>query len=215
MTPDAGGESEHWFAVHTAPRKEFVVAQALRDMQIGEVFLPVLLCMNPPGLSPTASSRKPLLFSHYVFVREEKGLRAALAEVKKKPGVRAILGTSTTELSPIPGCEINVLKNLCRGEIPPEWIPIPERGMKARIRRGPMAGATGIVLRRSARSTVLAFSMPILAGAYELVVPTSDLVIQEKKRGSREPGNKPRHRAGRRMKRRRKPEDIAENTPAK
>lgn len=213
MTTDAVRESEYWFAIHTVPRRECAVFEGLRAMQIGEVFLPVLDSKNPAVSSPTGSAGRRLLFSHYVFLRDGKGVRPALAELEKMPGVRTVLGSSPTDPSPISGCEINVLKNLCSGRLPPEWIPNPAPGAKARIRRGPMAGATGIVLRRSGQFTVLAFSMPILAGAYELVVPTSNLAILATKAEAPPPEQKPRHRAGRRMKRCRKQSDSRENTP--
>jgi transcription antitermination factor NusG len=211
MTSPIPSTPDQWFAIHTEPRKESVVFQGLLAMQIGDAFVPVLKSEARARHSPTASGRSRLLFSNYVFFRDEIRARQALAEIDKMPGVRNILGSWPTSPSPIPGCEINVLKNLCGGHFPPEWIPAPNRGMKVRIRRGPMTGATGTVLRRSGQCTVLAFSMPILAGAYELVVPTSNLVILEDKQGSREPGKKQRHRAGRRMKRCRKQSGDPDN----
>ena len=103
-----------------------------------------------------------------------------LDRLQKLEGVRNVLGRPDGETRTVTDGEIGVLRSLCSHKIDPKVVPLPEKGERARIRSGPMAGASGIVLRADGTQTVLAFSLPIMAGAYELTVPTRDVVCGPK-----------------------------------
>jgi len=198
-----------WLAAYTEPRKEFHVRDALRETGVEEVFLPALgMGKRSHGRSAGREAAKGpgerLLFTRYVFYRiaapragdSWDALREMIGKIE---GVQNLVGARDSRPSVVEEGEINLLRSLCSGESRPDLVPLPQRGRKVRIQTGPFAGASGVVVRSNANTTILAFTLPILAGAYEVVVPTSDLTLLGESSGHEK--RKTRHRAGRRVKR--------------
>ena len=180
-----------WFAVYTAPFKEASVAGLLKKVAaVEEVFVPQM------GGAPGDGA---MLFTNYVFVR------AALEEAEGAvavQGVRRLVGPDQHRPSPIAEHDLEVLRELCSADRSPMLGPVPSNGRLARITRGAMAGATGIVKHHRGQTVVLAFTLPILAGAYELELPEDSVEVLEE-RLEEAATHKPRHRSGKRTRRKR------------
>lgn len=182
----------NWIAILTSSRMEFPVRDEIVNLGVGETFIPEL-----NGHKGGAHQERRLLFSRYIFLKPSTEGASVSSSVKRVNGVCELLGCPSREYRSVSDAEMNVLRSLCSGRVDPQYIALPEAGRQARIRSGAMAGAIGIVQRSDPRETVLAFSLPILAGAYELRIPTMDVIVLDES----EPRRGFRRRGGRRMRR--------------
>jgi len=169
-----------WFAVYTCSCQEKRVAQHCSAHEI-EHFLPVSQNRRRWKNGCTVLLERPL-FPGYLFVKIEKRQRVRVLEL---PGVHSIVGRGR-EPVPLPGEEIEILR---RGldSINAEPCPFLNVGEKARVKRGPLEGMTGVVTRRK-NSLRLVLSVDLIMRSVSVEVDSLDLEpIQFRVLGSRQP----------------------------
>ena len=131
----------NWFAVYTCSNHEKKIASCFGDREI-EFFLPLYAARHRWKNRCAVNLELPL-FPNYIFVRIERRQRVRVLEV---PGVLSLIGVGRVP-APLPDFEIEALRSgLGQRRIEPH--PFLVIGERVRIRRGPMAGMEGILLRR-------------------------------------------------------------------
>lgn len=146
---DAAQEfSAHWFAAYTSSQHEKRVASRLAERQM-ESFLPLYRSVRRWKNRCQMALELPL-FPNYVFVRMAPRDRARVLEV---PGVLSLVASGRT-LVPLPDLEIEALRSGV-GERKIEPHPYLVIGERARIRRGPMMGMEGVLLRKKSNFRVV------------------------------------------------------------
>lgn len=135
---------EHWYAVSVRPRYERVVSQHLKQRGFCS-FLPIYRSVRR-----WKDRRKELemaLFPGYIFVninaRDRLGVLVA-------PGVLRFV-TFQGQLAPVADSDIRSLELSMSASFTIRPHPYLGNGKKVRVRRGPLVGAEGIVLRRKDR----------------------------------------------------------------
>lgn len=165
LTPDAGRQ---WYAVYTRARHEKQVAQRLQGRAV-ECFLPLQQAVHRWVDRRTVVALP--LFSGYVFVRVDQAERMRVVTV---PGVVQLVGTKGAP-TPIPTDEIENVRNcvqLCdRVEAHP-YLPC---GTSVMIRRGPLAGLQGFLVRHSNGSR-LVLSIALIESSIAVDVDAADVV---------------------------------------
>ena len=131
-----------WYAVHTRSNFEQRVAAELAAKGL-ESFLPATQEIH------NWKDRKKLVeipvFPGYVFARfPDSG--AARVQVLRTSGAVRILGTSTA-IEPVPEVEIESIRQLLRSTVPFFAHPFLREGALVRVRRGPLQGVEGLLLR--------------------------------------------------------------------
>ena len=131
----------HWYALRTKSRHEKIVRDSLTSQGM-ESLLPTV-----KRLSQWKDRRKEIevpLFPGYCFLRfslEEK------LPVLKVSGVVEVVGRGSTP-EPILDEEIAALKVLMTDVLPYHSHPYLHEGMIVEVRRGPLQGVRGILLRK-------------------------------------------------------------------
>jgi transcription antitermination factor NusG len=152
----------NWFAVYTSSRHEKKVAAyfAAREIQF---FLPLYGARHRWANRCAMNIELPL-FPGYVFVRIASQERVRVLEV---PGVLSMVGFGRIP-APLPEFEIEALRSgLGLGKIEPH--PFLVIGERVRVKRGPMAGMEGILVRRkSSFRVVLALDVIMKCVAVEV-----------------------------------------------
>jgi transcription antitermination factor NusG len=140
--------SAHWFAAFTSSHHEKRVASRLAERQM-ESFLPLYRTVRRWKNRCQMALELPL-FPNYVFVRMAPRERVRVLEV---PGVLSLVASGRT-LVPLPDFEIEALRAGV-GERKIEPHPYLVIGERARIRRGPMMGMEGVLLRKKSNFRVV------------------------------------------------------------
>ena len=130
-----------WFAAYTTPRHEKSVARQLEVRQV-ESFLPLHRFVHRWKNGCRVNVDQPL-FPNYVFVFLGRRDYIRVLEI---PGVLSIVG-SGRKPSPLPNSDIESLRSglSLRNFEPHPYLVV---GEKARIKSGPFAGMTGIIVRK-------------------------------------------------------------------
>jgi transcription antitermination factor NusG len=150
----AANISREWFAFRVRPRHEKTAALQLGEKN-EEYFLPLVREKRKWG-NRVAHVDLPLI-PGYVFCRSH---RFGLLPILKVPGVIDVLRAGTSPV-PVPEEEINALKTAVAASVQIEACPYIDVGQKVLIRRGPLAGLTGIVIEVS-KSKRLVLSVTLL-----------------------------------------------------
>ena len=136
----AGG-MQSWYALSVMSRQEFTATAELRKKGL-QVFLPTVKRVRQ------WSDRRKLvefpLFSGYLFVRLGSRCGDFAGAVAVRGAVR-ILSAEPGRPSPISNDEIDALKRLVESGNPIDVYPGLRSGTCVRIRRGPLAGLTGVI----------------------------------------------------------------------
>lgn len=150
---DAAALARSWFAVFTVPRHEKSVIKHL-DLRNVESFLPTYETVRVWKNRQRMKIALPL-FPTYLFVHINPWERAKVLE---SPGVLQIVG-SRQEPSSLTNFEIELLRSSCReGRAEPFGELIV--GQRVRIKRGPMEGVKGTLVRKnSSMKFVLTFEL--------------------------------------------------------
>jgi transcription antitermination factor NusG len=156
-----------WFAAYTYSCQERRVAQHLFSREI-EYFLPIRRHVRRWKNGCKVQIERPL-FPGYVFVRIDRVDRVRVLEL---PGVHSIVGTGR-EPSPLPIEQIDMLRQGLELRNP-EPHPFLTVGERARICRGPLAGMTGIVIRRK-NGLRLVVSLELIMKSVSVEVEEQDL----------------------------------------
>jgi transcription antitermination factor NusG len=157
----------HWYATYVNPRHEKHVARQLEERKLN-FFLPVYRSVRK-----WKDRRKELdlvLFPGYVFVHID--LRERL-KVLQLPGVVRFVSFQG-EPAALQDSEIEALsKGLING-VRAEPHPYLKVGRRVRVKRGPLAGAEGILTRRKERFR-LVISIDLIMRSVAIEVDESDV----------------------------------------
>jgi len=142
----AYGET-HWYAGYTASRHEKRVAEHLAQRGV-EHYLPLYETVHR-WKDRNARVQLPL-FPSYIFVHLALKDRMRTLAI---PGVVGLVGHPAP--TPLPGDEIEAIRNYLSHCLPVEPCPYLTRGKRVRIKAGPLAGLQGFVLRRKSTCRVV------------------------------------------------------------
>ncbi len=165
--PDAEG-TPRWYAVRTRSRHEKLVRDRLAALGI-EHLLPTVHRLSQ-WKDRTKEIEVPL-FSGYCFARFGRPDRLAVQTVS---GVVEIIGGGQRP-EPIPDAEIDALKSLMASELSYDAHPYLREGMMVEVRRGPLEGVRGILLRKAKRHR-LVISIHLIQQAAAVEIDDSDVV---------------------------------------
>ena len=138
---DRTGMPASWYAAYTCPRHEKSVERQLQERRI-ECFLPVYR-----SLRHWKDRRKEIelvLFPGYVFVHI---LLSDRLQVLQLPGVVRFVSFHGLPTA-LPEKEIEALRNGLDNQIRLTSHPYLKVGRRVQVKRGPMVGAQGILVRR-------------------------------------------------------------------
>lgn len=150
MLPLVGGEEDNWYAVHTYPRHERVVAERIRQQGL-TTFLPTMTETH------RWSDRRKIvelpLFSCYVFVQlvqtNEKRLR-----VLRTDGVISFVGSQRAG-TPIPEEQIQAVRMLLERKVPCAAHPFLKVGQRVRVRGGALDGVEGLFVSQNGDDSIV------------------------------------------------------------
>jgi len=167
LVDTAAGTLEHWFAAYTCSSQEKRVAQHLSARRI-EYFLPFHRKISRWKNGLRILIEKPL-FPGYIFVKIDSRDKVRVLEL---PGVHSIVGAGRQPIS-LPYEEIEALR---RGMLllNPEPHPLLRSGEKVLIRKGPLVGMTGIVVRQK-NSTRVILTLELILRSISVEVDEQDL----------------------------------------
>lgn len=168
----SGITSVSWFAVHTKARHEFLVAERLAGAGI-EVFHPSVI-VTRKWKDRNKRIRFPL-FPGYLFVHLDHHQSSRITVLKTK-GVVRLLGTVPGEPEQVPDEQIVTLKRIIATEIPLDPYPYLQEGRRVRIKRGPLAGIEGSLVKKTDRS-LLVLSIDIIRQSTSVTIDASDVEV--------------------------------------
>jgi transcription antitermination factor NusG len=142
QSPSFEHDSRRWFAVVTTPQHEKAASKHL-DFAGIETFLPTYESFRTWKNRQTVTLQLPL-FPTYLFVRIDQGDRAG---VLRTPGVRQLLGNSREPLC-LADREIEFLRTSLSEQNAEPHVGLVA-GQRVRIKRGPMRGVEGSLVRKS------------------------------------------------------------------
>jgi transcription antitermination factor NusG len=160
----------HWYAIQTRSRCEKTVNSALRAKGI-HTYLPLLREVHQ------WKDRKQIvdvpLFSGYVIARFVDSPRDRLAVVQT-PGVSRILSDGDT-ITPIEESEITSVQQLVESR---EHTPYPHlrEGVRIRVRRGPLCGVEGFLVRLKT-SLRIVISIHLIGQSVAAEIDADDVVL--------------------------------------
>lgn len=131
----------NWFALYVKSRHEFLTAFELKRKGI-ETFLP-----SVKKISQWKDRKKLVefpLFPGYIFVHTSPCYETFL-EVLKTKGAVTFVSLAHGTPTPVPNEDINSLKLIIESGQEIDIYPTLKEGTKIRIRKGPLAGAEGIL----------------------------------------------------------------------
>jgi transcription antitermination factor NusG len=160
-------KSENWYALCTCPRHEKRIAEEMRRRDWA-CFLPLY-----HSVRQWKDRRKKLemvLFPGYVFVRLELANKLRVLQL---PGALRLVSFNG-QPAPLPASEMESLQNRLADGSKIEPHPYLRRGRRVRIRRGPLEGLEGIVVRRKDSCRVV-FSIDVIMRSVAVEVDELDL----------------------------------------
>lgn len=160
----------NWYAISTLPRNEHSVAKYLDANRI-ESFLPtcesVRRWKNRQSITVTEA-----LFPTYVFARIHKSEQSS---VLRSPGVRRIVGNHKGPIA-LSSSEVEFLRTRSLDKTI-ETFKEPAIGERVRIRRGPMQGLEGTLVRKkSSLRFVLTLELINQSAALEVTADEIELI---------------------------------------
>jgi transcription antitermination factor NusG len=168
-TKASGDIMDHWFAAYTCSRQEKRVAQHLSTRRI-EYFLPVhrKISLWKNGLRMLIE--RPL-FPSYVFVKIDCNDRVRVLEL---PGVHSIVGAGRQPI-PLPFEEIEALRQSMH-LVNAQPHPLLKSGETVLIRKGPLEGMTGIMVRQK-NSTRVILTLDLIMKSISVEVNGQDVEV--------------------------------------
>lgn len=164
---DAESEAAQWFAACTRSRHEKMVAEQLQGRGV-EHFLPLGRTVRR-WQSRMAEVDLPL-FPGYVFVHIPLRERPRVLTV---PGL-AYLVASAGQPLPVPAEQILTLRERLVAGVLAEPHPYLAIGARVRVRRGPLAGLDGLLLRKHGQSRLI-ISVDMIQRSIALHVDACDV----------------------------------------
>ena len=164
---DADRRMAKWYAVRTTPRHEKRVRDHFSNRKL-ECFLPLYYSVHRWKNGCKMKVELPL-FPSYLFVEIALCDRTRILEV---PGVLSLVGAGPC-LWPLPDGQVEALRAGLHLRNPEPYSHLVA-GEKARIKTGPLAGLTGVLLRQNERLRVV-LSVEMLMQAVAVEVPVEDV----------------------------------------
>jgi transcription termination/antitermination protein NusG len=158
----------HWYAIYTCARHEKCVAKQLAERGI-ESFLPLYRSWHT-----WKDRRKEVelaLFPSYVFVHIAAQMKLRVLQL---PGVVHLV-SSSGQPTPLPNQEIEALRDGLDQQIYAEPHPYLKVGRKVQVKRGPLAGTEGILIRKKDKFRVV-ISLDVLMRSVAVEVDAADVV---------------------------------------
>lgn len=168
--PKLTGAEISWFALYVQVNHEKEVAKRLEQKSIAS-FLPLMECW-----SKRKDRRKQIsipVFPGYVFVHAVLD-NYTNVHVLRTPGALSIIKNSEGPL-PIPDHQIDSLRIVLGAEKPVSVHPYLKEGDWVHVVRGPLAGCTGVLLRRDSKKGRLAVSIDIVQKAVSVELNIEDV----------------------------------------
>lgn len=156
-----------WYAAYTHPRHEKKVAQQLEERGI-EHFLPVYRSVRL-----WKDRRKELdlvLFPGYVFTCID---RLDKLRVLQLPGVVRFVSFNG-QPTPLAGADLEALRNALQQGVRAEHHPYLTAGRRVKVVRGPLTGATGILLRLKTNCRIV-ISIEAIMRSVSVEIDESDI----------------------------------------
>jgi transcription antitermination factor NusG len=163
------GDTCRWFAVYTSSCHEKRVAQHCQVREI-ESFLPTYRDTRRWKNGCTVNIERPL-FPGYVFVRFSPTHRVRILEL---PGVVSLVGAAR-QPAPLPDADIEAL----RSGLPllnAEPFPYLNVGDRVKVRNGPLAGITGLLVRKK-NSVRVVLTLELILKSISVEVDEQDLEL--------------------------------------
>lgn len=160
----------YWYAVHTRSRHEFQVVTRLEATGM-EVFLPTV-----ERLRKWKDRKKFVtfpLFPGYLFVHVPED-HYAFIDVLKTPGVVRMLGARPGRFEPVPEEQIASLKRLVTQKELIDPYPYLKEGQRIVIKRGPLAGVEGILVKKASQH-LLVVSIDLIRQGVSVKIDASDV----------------------------------------
>jgi transcription antitermination factor NusG len=173
MVPDPGlplgnkDEQRRWFAVFTRSHHEKRVARYYAERSI-EHLLPISRVLRQWSHYRKVTVEMPL-FPNYIFVHVSHRERTRAMEV---PGALSMVGQSSAPAA-LPDEEIESLRESLKVQCL-EPHPYMVVGSKVHIKRGPLAGRVGIVVRHGNRNRVV-LTLSLIMRSFAVEVDAADL----------------------------------------
>jgi transcriptional antiterminator NusG len=138
-----------WFAIRVKSNRERVTSLGLSGKGY-EVFFPECACDNRSG-----SNKLNPLFPGYLFCKFDVNRRLPVLTL---PGVVHIVGVGKTPL-PVSEEEIGSLRVIMNAKLPVKADEEYTVGARVQIDRGPLVGATGIVIGSQQKKLVVSITL--------------------------------------------------------
>ncbi len=156
-----------WFALYTRHQHEKAVAQTLQGKGV-EVFLPLYDAVH--RWKDRAKQLSLPLFPNYVFVFAGLDSRAAILS---SPGVYDFVRAAGWPAA-IPAEEIAAVRKVVEKGLGVEPHPFLKSGDRVRLRRGPLEGIEGVLVRKKTFYR-LVLSVELLARSISVEVDVTDV----------------------------------------
>lgn len=166
VTP-ADGLAPRWFAAHTRSRHEKKIAEQLASRDI-EYFLPLYDAAHR-WKDRVAHVQLPL-FPGYIFVHVPVQQRLRVLEIAGVAG----LVTFNGKPAPLPVCEIESLRNGLAARLKAEPLPYLTVGRRVRVKKGPLSGVEGILLRKKDALRIV-ISIDLIQRSVALEIDAADV----------------------------------------
>jgi transcription antitermination factor NusG len=160
-------EEACWWAVYTRHQHEKTVARMLSGKGI-EVFLP--LYESTRHWKDRNKQISLPLFPCYLFVRGGHDRRL---QVVATPGVHMLLYTGE-RLARVPETEIHAIRMAVESAVHVEPHPFLKCGERVRVKRGPLAGIEGVLVRKRNQDR-LVLSVEMLAQSVGVEIDAADV----------------------------------------
>lgn len=161
------GRQRRWYAVYTCSRREKQVANQLERRAI-ETYLPTYETIRR-WKNGRHRVQVPL-FPGYALVRIAFDERLAVLKV---PGVARIVGFNGSP-TPLADSEIENIRRVLDVGLHPAPYPYLTSSRKVRIKTGPLAGCSGILVRRKGRSRLI-LSVDLILRSVAVDIEASDV----------------------------------------
>lgn len=160
----------YWYALYVKAKHEFKVLERLTRSGI-EVFLPYV-----ERLSKWKDRKKLIqhpLFPGYIFVHIRR-THQDIMTVMKTEGVVRFLGFEPWNPEVIPEEQIYSLRRLIESKEQIDPYPYIREGQRVTIKRGPLTGVTGILVKKEDRH-IFIISIDILKRSVAVKIDASDV----------------------------------------
>ena len=165
MEPHSGGG--RWYALYTRPRFEKKVANCLQRKGI-TTYLP--LWRRVHRWSDREKEIALPLFPCYLFVHMDLQHYQLYLETLRTRGVVKFVRFNGHGPEPVDDEEVENVRRVCESGLPYDPFPYLTEGRWVEVRRGPLKGVRGYIVRRD-NNTRLVITVTLIMQAVSVIVP--------------------------------------------